>query len=73
MTARARKAPTDRKSRQLLQAMNGLTARQSEYLTLRAAGLTYREIGDLHGVAIATVAEACGHALEKLSRSCSGR
>jgi len=60
------------KTRRLQQALQSLTARQAEYLALRAEGLTYREIAEIHGVAIATVAQACGHALERLSRSCHG-
>lgn len=61
------------RTRHLQQAMRSLTARQAEYLALRAEGLTYREIAGIHSVAIATVAEACGHAMEKLSRMCSAR
>lgn len=58
----------DERKGRLAQAMAGLTARQSQYLLLRAEGLTYREIAELHGIAIGTVAEACGRAMEKLSR-----
>lgn len=56
------------KSMRMKAAMACLTERQAQYLLLRAEGLTYREIAQMHGVAIGTVAESCGRAMEKLSR-----
>ena len=49
-------------------AMSQLTERQYQYMLLRAEGLKLREIAELHGVAVASVAEACGRAMEKLGR-----
>lgn len=47
-------------------AMEQLTPSQSRYLSLRAEGLKFREIGELCGVATATVAESCARALQKI-------
>jgi RNA polymerase sigma-70 factor (ECF subfamily) len=51
---------------QLANAMRQLTTIQLRYLTLRAEGLKFREIGELCGVSTGTVAESCGRALDKL-------
>ena len=51
---------------QLADAMQQLSPIQLRYLTLRAEGLKFREIGELCGVSTGTVAESCGRALEKL-------
>jgi RNA polymerase sigma-70 factor (ECF subfamily) len=59
----------DEKTLLLRQAMDCLTARQTEYVLLRSEGLTYREIAEMHGVSLGTVAEVCGRAMKKLSRS----
>jgi RNA polymerase sigma-70 factor, ECF subfamily len=48
-------------------AMSRLTERQAEYLHLRAEGLKLREIADLYGVAVQSVAEACSRAVERLA------
>jgi RNA polymerase sigma-70 factor (ECF subfamily) len=47
-------------------AVAQLTATQYQYLALRAEGLKFREIADLHGVSIGSVFDACGRALRKL-------
>jgi RNA polymerase sigma-70 factor, ECF subfamily len=54
------------RQRQVADAMRQLTATQLRYLLLRAEGLKFREIADLHGVSIASVADVCARALEKL-------
>ena len=53
---------------QLRIAMGQLTDRQRECLLLRAEGLKLREIAELLGIATASVAEACGRAMDKLGR-----
>jgi RNA polymerase sigma-70 factor (ECF subfamily) len=45
-----------------------LTALQRECLHLRAEGLRYREIAELMGISISTVADAVRRASLKLSR-----
>ncbi|MEI9975876.1 MAG: sigma-70 family RNA polymerase sigma factor, partial [Ignavibacteriota bacterium] len=49
-------------------AMAGLTDRQYQCVLLRANGLKLREIADLFGISVVTVAEACGRAVENLGR-----
>jgi RNA polymerase sigma-70 factor, ECF subfamily len=49
-------------------AVGQLTATQYQYLLLRAEGLKFREIADLHGVAAASVFETCGRALKRLGK-----
>lgn len=49
-------------------AMASLTERQYHCVLLRANGLKLREIADLFGISVVTVAEACGRAMEKLGR-----
>jgi DNA-binding CsgD family transcriptional regulator len=48
--------------------MARLTKRQYQYMLLRAEGMKLREIAELYGVAVASVAEACGRAMETLGR-----
>jgi RNA polymerase sigma-70 factor (ECF subfamily) len=50
------------------QAFGRLTPQQSRYLLLRTEGLKLREIADLHGVAVQTVAEVCARAIDRLGR-----
>jgi RNA polymerase sigma-70 factor, ECF subfamily len=53
---------------QVRSAMARLTERQSEYLNLRAEGLKLREIAEMYGVAVQSVAEACSRAIERLGK-----
>jgi RNA polymerase sigma-70 factor (ECF subfamily) len=50
------------------QAMGQLSARQREYLLLRAEGMKLREIAELHGTALQSVAESCARAMQKLGK-----
>jgi RNA polymerase sigma-70 factor (ECF subfamily) len=50
----------------LHEAMRSLSERQYQYLLLRSEGLTFREIAELHSVAIQSVAETCARAIERL-------
>lgn len=47
-------------------AMARLTSRQQTYLHLRAEGLRLKEIAEIHGVTIQSVAEACARAIQTL-------
>jgi RNA polymerase sigma-70 factor (ECF subfamily) len=49
-------------------AMTRLNARQREFLLLRAEGMKLREIAEMYGVSVQSVAESCGRAMEKLGR-----
>ncbi len=49
-------------------AMANLTDRQYQCVLLRANGLKLREIAEMFGISVVTVAEACGRAMEKLGR-----
>jgi RNA polymerase sigma-70 factor (ECF subfamily) len=49
-------------------AMSRLNARQCEFLLLRAEGMKLREIAEMYGVTVQSVAESCGRAMEKLGR-----
>lgn len=49
-------------------AMQQLTSRQRTYLHLRAEGLLLKEIAQLHGVTVQSVAETCARAVETLGR-----
>jgi len=49
-------------------AMAQLTSRQRAYLHLRAEGLRLKEIAELHGVTIQSVAEACARAVHTLGK-----
>jgi RNA polymerase sigma-70 factor (ECF subfamily) len=53
----------------LLLALAALTNRQAQCLYLRMEGLRYREIGDLLGVTVSTVAETLRQAIRKLRKS----
>jgi RNA polymerase sigma-70 factor, ECF subfamily len=53
----------------LNQAFAMLTSRQAQCLYLRMKGLCYREIGELLGVTVSTVAESLGLAIRKLRES----
>ncbi len=48
--------------------MNSLSTQQRECLSLRVEGLRYREIADILGVTVSTVAESLRRALVKLTR-----
>ncbi len=48
--------------------MNALSIQQRECLSLRVEGLRYREIADILGVTVSTVAESLRRALVKLTR-----
>ena len=61
--ARAGRESTDPRA-----AFSRLTTRQCEYLNLRAEGLKLREIAELHGVTIQSVAETCARAIEALGK-----
>jgi RNA polymerase sigma-70 factor (ECF subfamily) len=50
----------------LRRAMGSLTERQLRYLLLRAEGLTLREIAEIQGVALQSVAETCARAMKRL-------
>jgi len=52
-------------------AVRQLTPTQHRYLVMRSEGLKLREIAELHGVTIATVAEVCARALARLRESVS--
>jgi RNA polymerase sigma-70 factor (ECF subfamily) len=56
------------RAERLSRAVGQLTATQYQYLTLRAEGLKFREIAELHGVTIASVFDSCGRALKKLGK-----
>ena len=47
-------------------AMSRLTERQYQYMLLRVEGMKLREIAELYGVTVASVAEACGRAMHTL-------
>lgn len=51
---------------QVEKALGRLTVRQAEYLHLRAEGLKLREIADIYGITVQTVAESCARAIERL-------
>lgn len=54
--------------RRLHDAMQQLSERQRTYLHLRAEGLRLREIADLHGVTLQSVADACARAIQILGK-----
>lgn len=54
--------------RQIQDALSGLTERQYQYLLLRVQGLKLREIAEIHGVTVQSVAKACARAIEHLGR-----
>lgn len=53
---------------QVHRAISHLTPQQSQYLLLRTEGLRLREIAELHGVTVQTVAEVCARAIDRLGR-----
>lgn len=52
----------------LQKAMLQLTQRQYQYLILRTEGLKLREIAEIFGVSVQSVAEACTRAIDHLGR-----
>lgn len=59
------------KFQQLGRAMRLLAASERECLLLRAAGLRYREIGDVLGMATSTVSDTVDRAVKKLAEKCN--
>jgi RNA polymerase sigma-70 factor (ECF subfamily) len=53
-------------------AMSALSGRQKECLYLRAEGFRYREIAELLGVTVSTVAELLHRAIKKLTKESNG-
>jgi RNA polymerase sigma-70 factor (ECF subfamily) len=49
-------------------AVRGLTPTQRGYLMLRAEGLKFREIAELHGVTVGSVFDACARALRTIGK-----
>jgi RNA polymerase sigma-70 factor (ECF subfamily) len=60
----------DERTARLHAAMQALPQRQQQCLRLRAEGLRYREIADVLGVGVSTVAEAIHQALTRLGKDC---
>jgi RNA polymerase sigma-70 factor (ECF subfamily) len=58
------------KFQQLGKAIRLLTASERECLLLRAAGLRYREIGEVLGIATSTVSDTVDRAIKKLAEKC---
>jgi RNA polymerase sigma-70 factor, ECF subfamily len=56
------------RSEHVQSAIQELTEVQYQYLLLRLEGLKFREIAELYGVSIGSVADACGRALKKLGK-----
>ena len=59
------------KFRRLARALHSLTKSERECLSLRAAGLRYREIGEVLGVPTSTVADTVDRAIRKLAGKCN--
>lgn len=59
------------KFQQLGKAMRHLSAAERECLLLRAAGLRYREIGEVLGIATSTVGDTVERAVKKLAEQCN--
>ncbi len=59
------------KFQQLGKAMRQLTSSERECLLLRAAGLRYREIGEVLGIATSTVGDTVDRAVKKLAEKCN--
>ena len=59
------------KFQQLGKAMRLLTANERECLLLRAAGLRYREMGEVLGMATSTVSDTVERAIKKLAEKCN--
>jgi RNA polymerase sigma factor (sigma-70 family) len=49
-------------------AMARLTDRQTKFLLLRAEGLKLREIAEMYGLTVQSVAESCERAMDRLGR-----
>ena len=49
-------------------AMAQLTERQTKFLLLRAEGLKLREIAEMYGLTVQSVAESCERAMDRLGR-----
>jgi RNA polymerase sigma-70 factor (ECF subfamily) len=56
------------RTEKLKAAVRGLTATQRRYLMLRAEGLKFREIAELHSVTIGSVFDACARALKAIGK-----
>jgi transcriptional regulator len=48
--------------------MAQLTERQTKFLLLRAEGLKLREIAEMYGLTVQSVAESCERAMDRLGR-----
>jgi RNA polymerase sigma-70 factor (ECF subfamily) len=59
------------KFQQLGKAMRLLTPPERECLVLRSAGLRYREIGEVMGIATSTVSDTVDRAIRKLAEKCN--
>jgi RNA polymerase sigma-70 factor (ECF subfamily) len=59
------------KFQRLGKAMRQLTGSERECLLLRAAGLRYREIGEVLGMATSTVGDTVERAVKKLAEKCN--
>jgi RNA polymerase sigma-70 factor (ECF subfamily) len=59
------------KSRRLASAIGSLSETERECLLLRAGGLRYREIGEVLGIALSTVADTVDRAVKKLAEKCN--
>jgi RNA polymerase sigma-70 factor (ECF subfamily) len=59
------------KFRRLGEAIGLLTSSERECLLLRAAGLRYREIGEVMGMATSTVGDTVERAIKKLTEKCN--
>jgi RNA polymerase sigma-70 factor, ECF subfamily len=59
------------KFQRLGKAMRLLSANERECLLLRAAGLRYREIGEVLGIATSTVGDTVDRAVKKLAEKCN--
>jgi RNA polymerase sigma-70 factor (ECF subfamily) len=58
------------KFRRLAKALDSLKKDERECLSLRAAGLRYREIGEVLGVPTSTVADTVDRTIRKLAEKC---
>ncbi len=66
------RAVLEKEKFQLLgKAFRQLTAPERECLLLRAAGLRYREIGEVLGIATSTVGDTVDRAVKKLAEKCN--
>ena len=58
------------KFRRLAKALDSLKKDERECLSLRAAGLRYREIGEVLGVPTSTIADTVDRTIRKLAEKC---